>query len=178
MEKQLPQRWDLDVLFPGGSDSEAFRAYLGRLEGDIAALRGQMEKPELTLEEKSAFIGVVSQVQSIAVRMKQAGAFISCLTAQNVKDEAAKLLAGRVKTISASFGAALTRWEEKLQQITDAVWEALLAEDELQPIAFPLNERADGRRRNCRRSRKCWPTIWLWMAITPGRTCTIPWWDA
>lgn len=141
MGKNLPQRWDLDVLFPGGSDSKAFRAFLGLLEDDIAALKEKVEQPELGLEQKDAFMAVALQVQSISERMKQAGAFISCLTAQNVKDENAKLLGGRVKTVSAAYGAALTRWEEKLQKIGDAAWEALLTDEELQPIAFPLNER-------------------------------------
>ncbi|MGG1662030.1 M3 family oligoendopeptidase [Brevibacillus sp. NRS-1366] len=141
MKKSLPQRWDLDVLFPGGSESEDFRAFLGLLEGDIADLKARVEQSDLAWNEKNTFMEVVSDVQSIAVRVRQAGAFISCLTAQNVKDEPAKLLGGRVKTISASFGAALTRWEEQLVNIEESAWKSLLAEEELQPIAFVLEER-------------------------------------
>lgn len=141
MVKSLPQRWDLEVIFPGGSESEAFRSFLDSLDSDIGSLKSRVEQPNLALEEKHTFLEVVSEVQSIAVRMRQAGAFISCLTAQNMKDEPAKLLGGRVKTISASFGAVLTRWEEQLVKIEGAAWEALLGESELEPIAFPLNER-------------------------------------
>ncbi|MFD2372113.1 M3 family oligoendopeptidase [Brevibacillus sp. GCM10020057] len=141
MEKTLPQRWDLEVLFPGGSESAAFRSFLDELERDIAELQAQVGKAELDLQEKQTFVEVVSRVQDIAVRTKQAGAFISCLTAQNMKDEAAKKLGGRVKSISAAFGSALTRWEEQLLKIDAAQWEKLLADPELSPIAFPLNER-------------------------------------
>jgi oligoendopeptidase F len=141
MVKSLPQRWDLEVIFPGGSESEEFRSFLDSLDSDIGRLKSRVEQPDLALEEKHKFLEVVSEVQSIAVRMKQAGAFISCLTAQNMKDEPAKLLGGRVKTISASFGAVLTCWEEQLVKIEEAAWEALLGESELEPIAFPLNER-------------------------------------
>ncbi|KQL44723.1 oligoendopeptidase [Brevibacillus choshinensis] len=141
MEKTLPQRWDLEVLFPGGSESEEFRSFLGELESDIAALQAKVGQNELSLQEKKTFMEVVESVQAISVRTRQAGAFISCLTAQNMKDEAAKMLGGRVKTISASFGSALTRWEEQLLKIDADKWDALLADDELAPIAFPLNER-------------------------------------
>ncbi|MED4782305.1 M3 family oligoendopeptidase [Brevibacillus choshinensis] len=141
MEKTLPQRWDLEVLFPGGSESEEFRSFLGELESDIAALQAKVGQNELSLQEKKTFVEVVESVQAISVRARQAGAFISCLTAQNMKDEAAKMLGGRVKTISASFGSALTRWEEQLLKIDADKWDALLVDDELAPIAFPLNER-------------------------------------
>lgn len=141
MTKALPQRWDMDVIFPGGSESEDFQAFLGTLEGDIAVLKTRFEQSGAGLHEKAAFKEVISHVQSIAVRVRQAGAFISCLTAQNVKDEPAKLLGGRVKSISAAFGAVLTRWEEQLLAIDEAAWENLLADEELQPLAFVLNER-------------------------------------
>lgn len=141
MEKTLPQRWDLEVLFPGGSESEAFRSFLKELESDIAVLQEQVGKTDLPLQEKKTFVEVVASVQAISVRLRQAGAFISCLTAQNMQDEAAKMLDGQVKTISASFGSALTRWEERLLKIDEATWDALLADEELAPIAFPLNER-------------------------------------
>ncbi|WP_312112782.1 M3 family oligoendopeptidase [Brevibacillus reuszeri] len=141
MAKALPQRWDLDVLFPGGSESAEFRTFLGELEGDIASLQTRIEQTDLALNEKNTFLGVVEKVQSIGVRVRQAGAYISCLSAQNVKDEQAKLLGGRVKTISATFGAALTGWEEKLVNIEESAWKALLADEDLQPIAFVLEER-------------------------------------
>lgn len=141
MEKALPQRWDLEVLFPGGSESAAFHSFLGELESDIAALKARVEQPDLPVQEKQTFVEVLSSVQGIAVRVRQAGAFISCLTAQNMKDDKAKLLGGRVNSISAAFGGALTRWEEQLLKIDAAAWEALLTDEELKPIAFPLNER-------------------------------------
>lgn len=141
MKKHLQQRWDLEVLFPGGSESEAFASFLAELEADITALQAQVAQEELDLPNKETFLHVVTRVQEVAVRIKQAGAFISCLTAQDVKDEAAKQLNGRVKTISAAYSAALSNWEQHLLAIDEAKWDALLAEEELQPIAFSLQER-------------------------------------
>jgi oligoendopeptidase F len=141
MEKQLPQRWDLDVLFPGGSNSQQFASFLDGLEADIEKLRGKVTDPNVSLAEQAAFLYVLDDVQSIAVRLKQAGAFISCLTSQNVKDEPAKLLGGRVKTISAAYASVLTKWEEQLLRIDQDTWQSLLKLASVQPIAFPLDER-------------------------------------
>ena len=141
METTLPQRWDLEALFPGGSGSEAFTAFLRTLEEDIASLQKEVASPELDIEKKESFVAVVGHVQSISVRIRQAGAFISCLTAQDVKDEAAKQLGGRVKSLSAAFSAVLSGWDAQLQKIGDAQWNALMADEELAPIAFSLEER-------------------------------------
>ncbi|NGQ94946.1 M3 family oligoendopeptidase [Brevibacillus sp. SYP-B805] len=138
MEKQLPQTWDLDVFFAGGSTSPAFAAYLDQLEKDIAKLREGIAQGKTDLDTQSALI---AEIQHIAVRLKQAGSFASCLSAQNVKDENAVLASGRVKTIGAAFHSALTKWEEQLLRIPDAEWQALLQRDAHVPIAFPLEER-------------------------------------
>jgi oligoendopeptidase F len=141
MTKQLPQRWDLDVFFPGGSASEAFRTFLGQLEDEVAALRAQLTQKGLSLSEPSPFQAVLATVQSIAVRLKEAGAFISCLTAQNVRDEQATLLGGRVKSLSAAFASVLTTWDVHLLNIDEQSWNAILQLPDVEPIAFPLNER-------------------------------------
>lgn len=141
MEHTLPQRWDLEALFPGGSESAEFAAFLRSLEEDIAALQKKVANPELDLEQKQPFLELVTDVQSIAVRIRQAGAFISCLTAQDVKDEAAKQLGGRVKSLSAAYSAVLSGWDEHLQKIGETQWSALLADERIAPIAFSLEER-------------------------------------
>lgn len=141
MTQQLAQRWDLDVLFPGGSESQAFAAFLDRLEADISEWKRELDRTDLVFEEKETFLAAVSSVQSLSVRIREAGAFISCLTAQDVKDETAKQLGGRVKSISAAFSAALSAWEQRLLAIEEDAWRQLLAEEELSPLAFSLDER-------------------------------------
>ena len=57
---------------------------------------------------------LIDHVQELGKRLRQAGAFVNCLTAQNVKDEQAKLLRGRLTQLGASFGAAMTQLERKI----------------------------------------------------------------
>jgi len=138
MEKQLSLTWDLDVFFAGGSQSAEFSAHLDQLEEDIAKLQQAIHAGAQSVEDHAALIAAI---QSIAVRLKQAGAFTSCLTAQDVKDEHAVLASGRVKSIAASYHGALTKWEEQLLYISDEQWRDLLAHPEHVQIAYPLEER-------------------------------------
>lgn len=138
MGNRLSQKWDLGVFFAGGSQSAEFSAYLDRIEQDIAALRAAIERKEMTPQHHTALIAAI---QSIAVRLKQAGSFASCLTAQDVKDDHAVLVSGRVKAIAASYHGALTKWEEQLLSIPEDMWAGLLQQPEHSEIAYPLEER-------------------------------------
>ncbi len=133
--------WNLDSIFQGGSGSEAFDAFLHQLESDINALAEQVRAGEEAEPSVASWSGLLEGMQSISMRLKEAGSFTSCLTAQNVKDEAAKLLTGRLLKLSAAYSAVLNKWEEQLLRVPDETWQSLIASEALQPIAFPLNER-------------------------------------
>lgn len=145
LNERLSQTWDLDVFFPGGSDSPEFRTYLDALETDIATLRERVMAWKDAGADSDADVGkwstVLERVQDIERRLRQAAAFTSCLTAQNVKDEKAKLLEGRVQQIGASFASVNTVLDERILQVPQPRWERLLADERLRSIAFPLAER-------------------------------------
>lgn len=139
----LNQTWNLDVFFPGGSESPQFEAYLIALQGEIAAFGQQVAQTPapLTLGQVEPFAALFETVQRTGARLQQARAFTSCLTAQDVKDEKAKILAARIGQIGAGFGNAFTVLEKKLLAIPEEIWTALLADDRLSPIQFQLQER-------------------------------------
>jgi oligoendopeptidase F len=143
MEKPLQQTWDLETFFPGGSESTEFASYIEHIEKDVEALKesiSQVSPPQASNEIK-ALASVVDLVQSIAVKLREASAFVGCLTAQNMKDKKAILLSGRMKTIFASYSSALTLFDQILMNIADDVWSSLLQADEFRAISFPLDER-------------------------------------
>lgn len=141
--KNLSQIWDLDSLFPGGADSEAFVQYVDQLEADIQALTAKtkgLSAPK-SVSESQDLAEVVTLLQNIAIRIRQAGAFTSCLTAQNMKDKKAIQLSGRNKMVSAQFASLVTQFEQVLLQVDDQTWQELLKDDNFAPIAFNLEER-------------------------------------
>jgi len=141
--QNLSQTWDLDVLFPGGSESPQFAAFLDALQADIAALRTKLTNVSLptTAAQLPTWSPLLTEVQAIGKRIRQAGAFVSCLNAQSMTDQGAKIAQGRVSQISAGFGAASTLLDHQILQLSDEVLNALLAQPEFEPIAGPIRER-------------------------------------
>src|SRR5699024_9902733 len=84
---------------------------------------------------------VLETVQDLSARLGEAGAFTVCLASQNVKDEQAKILQGRLSQTGAAFRSTMTQLDRLLLEMPNSRWEALLQHPEIQPIAFPLAER-------------------------------------
>ncbi len=143
MKKPLNPTWNLESFFPGGSNSLEFAQFLEQLTVEISTFKGNVATSQTptTLEEAKKWLELIMQMQEISKKMRQAGAFLSCLNAQNVKDQKAKLLSGEIKQISASFGSALTQLDDQILNMSEELWNQVLQMEENKPIAFPLNER-------------------------------------
>lgn len=135
----LSQNWDLESLFPGGSSSQAYIAYLDTLDEAIKSLLAETSGPPPQTAETWATL--LSHVQSLAKKVRHAGAFVGCLTAQNVKDEQAKLLAGRMRVIGAAYASALTYLDKHIVGMSEEEWLALAGDYSLAAIRFNLEER-------------------------------------
>lgn len=143
MQHPLRQTWDLETIFPGGSGSEAFAAFLDELAASIEALGaklGAMEAPQ-TAEAASALAESTALMQDILNKIREADSFATCLAAADMADKKAMQLRGRVRTLSAALQAALTRYDEKLAAIPEPVFAALLEREPFRPVAFSLRER-------------------------------------
>lgn len=136
MLKDLNPVWDLESIFPGGSESSVLREHIELVTRDIEALDRSVP-PGDELEQWQDFI---LKFQDIAARLRQAGAFIGCLEAQNTGDTQAKLLGGQIRQVSAALGSVLASVEERMLQIDEGKWADLLAMPQLKPIAFSLAE--------------------------------------
>ncbi|TBL74000.1 M3 family oligoendopeptidase [Paenibacillus thalictri] len=143
MKLPLQQTWDLERIFPGGSDSAAFGAFLDRMEQDIQSFQNALQsaEPPATIDHAASLVSLVEQLQSILVRLRESDSFTACLAAQNQQDKRAVLLGGRVKTVAAAYEASLTRFDQLLTQVPDDVWNGLMQHESLKAIQFPLAER-------------------------------------
>jgi len=134
--------WDLESVFAGGSKSPALLSHLDGLEQSLAALKAQLEQlpgPE-TGEGRSAWYEVLMGSQQLLDRFYQAGAFLACLNAQDVRDMDAKLLMGRLGQAGADFGAVEIFWKDRIKQLSEPVWQQLLADERFSSVTFPLQE--------------------------------------
>lgn len=140
MLKNLEQTWDLDVFFPGGSNSPEFAGFLCELEQDLQMAAEAVAGKRSNQEE---WVQLLNQIQDIGSRLRHAGAFVSCLNAQNVKDADAQILTGRVQQLNAANASVLTSLDEAITALPDATWNELLGTEEVAPLAFNLQERRE-----------------------------------
>ena len=140
MLKNLEQTWDLDVFFPGGSASPEFAGFLQELERDLEAVAVVVGSELESLED---WVTLLNRVQDVGSRLRHAGAFVSCLNAQNVADGGAQILTGRIQQLNAANASVLTSLDEAITALPDATWQELLNSAELAPLAFNLQERRE-----------------------------------
>lgn len=134
--------WDLDVIFPGGSKSKEFYTYLQTLEGALDELGKlvQVFNPNEHHTLSEDLIKIVTQLESTMKKQREAFAFISCLSAQNVHDRQADLLVGRRNELNARLGSIKTKFDQKLVMINDTEWENLLDIQSIAEVSYVLNE--------------------------------------
>jgi len=137
------ETWDLDVFFKGGSESEEFQQYLRETKGILNEFQQLVEQWEIPTNSKDyeEFLKIIDNFQLVSQKIRQAGAFVSCLQAQNMADKKANELRSQVMELSAGLQHSLTQLDDKLTKINDDVWNELLKVDGLSEIQFVLNER-------------------------------------
>lgn len=136
----LRQTWDLESIFPGGSSSPQLQEHLHKVRSNIEQLKEMVEGVTTELDT-GGLQALIDQVQDVLMQLRQASAFVGCLTAQDVQDGKAKLLQGDLGQLSAFLAGVLTSLDALLVEIPEDRWQALLAEPGLTELSFPLSER-------------------------------------
>ncbi|WP_172255417.1 M3 family oligoendopeptidase [Saccharibacillus deserti] len=142
MSNRLRQTWDLETIFPGGSASAEFDTFLKQLSADVEDLQKRINglQPPASAEQTAAFDPLFVDVQNVSARFRQAGAFVSCLGAQNQNDQKAGQLSARVGSIRARWQSIVATFDSVLQNTPDAVWTEWMQQEAVAPVAFNLSE--------------------------------------
>ncbi len=131
--------WDLDRFFNGGSDSPEFKKYIESLAQNVEGLNTQLD----SIHEVNELPEVIETIQVVMNQVREASAFISCLQAQNVADKKADELRGKTTSLSASFQAALGKFDQFLLSVDENDWNDFLNREEQQSLRFILEERKE-----------------------------------
>ncbi|WP_284644499.1 M3 family oligoendopeptidase [Paenibacillus silviterrae] len=144
MQHPLPQTWNLERFFPGGSRSAEFAGFMEGLHSDISMLvnlLGDLPVPDSAEAVQASLMPVLELLQSAGKKLREADSFTACLSAENQADKQAVILSGQVRSMGAGYASALTRLDDYLTRIEDGIWNAFLAYPAIQAIAYPLEER-------------------------------------
>ncbi len=137
--------WDLDVFFEGGSSSKDFAVHIDRTKQliDEFIMLTEGWQPSSAEQDQQTLLNLIEKFEGTTKKLRQAGAFVSCLEAQNMADSKANELRAAVTVLSAGFQNALTDFDEKLADFSDEDWKQLLQADGLSELEFVLTERRE-----------------------------------
>jgi oligoendopeptidase F len=135
--------WDLDVFFSGGSSSQAFMNHLHNSKEIVEEFQCKVIswEPSNKVTDQDHIANLVEAFQGVAKKIRQAGAFVSCLHAQNTNDKKVGALRCQVTELSASLQNALTVFDQKLTTYDEQIWKEILKEEVLDELQFVLDER-------------------------------------
>ncbi|MEH7225601.1 M3 family oligoendopeptidase [Bacillus sp. JJ1566] len=130
--------WNLDNLF---TDSSQLQNHIKQLKIKIEDFEeelndfGILQENEVhKLESALKFIG------DIKVNLSEANSFITCLLAQNPKNQNAMNLREKTTSISARFDSSIKKFQRVLLTPNQHVWETTLETEELKNYRYILNE--------------------------------------
>ncbi|UJW59332.1 M3 family oligoendopeptidase [Bacillus sp. A116_S68] len=136
--------WDLDSIFSGGSHSQEFKGYLKSLEATLTSFQTELDDTKKANNTNTVlWAEYIERSQKISKKVREASAFISCLTAQDVTDEKAKLLGGKVKRLSSKYASIMTSIDEQLLAFGESQWKDFISQEKIQEILFNVNERRE-----------------------------------
>lgn len=137
--------WNLDVFFNGGSESTEFADHLNHTEELIRNFSSDVSnwKPHFSNEDSQILLNLVANFEQAAKKLRQAGAFVSCLQAQNTNDHNATALEAKIMGLSAALQTALTSFDDQLIKFDDDLWLGLLGIPAIHEYSFVLSERRE-----------------------------------
>ncbi|MFJ5621469.1 M3 family oligoendopeptidase [Peribacillus loiseleuriae] len=140
-----PLTWDIDVFFKGGSASQEFADFLDQLRLDVGKFDTLVSgwKVKSVEQDQHLLESAMELFEQSGKKMRQAGAFVSCLEAQDVKDKKANELRGQITKQSAIFQNALTKFDQKLVALDEEFFQNVLKKEPLKELKYILNERRE-----------------------------------
>lgn len=137
--------WDLESIFPGGSDSEKLKQRMAQLSKEIHAYHQAVTTWAPTSDTTDALVQLLQQAEIISNGFGQCSSFINALLSSNVNDSKAKILSSELYSKLPEYQLASTIFSKKLTKIADDTWAEQMATPELATVAFRLTEiRRDG----------------------------------
>ncbi|MGM9903649.1 M3 family oligoendopeptidase [Enterococcus hirae] len=138
--------WDLDSIFPGGSNSSALHQRLKELGEQMDTYYNQTSEWIFSLGELEPLAEILNSQEIVTNGFEQCNSYITALLSANVKDSEAKILSGKLYALLPRWQAADTILSNKFAEISDNDWTKLIEDEHFKPVAFRMNEiRRDGR---------------------------------
>jgi pepF/M3 family oligoendopeptidase len=134
---KFPEVWDLASIFKGGSTSVDFKNFINETDLLLESLEQLLDK-NVQLGQLETYI---INIQTFMQRTREASAFVSCLTAQDVNDKQASLWQGKITEQMTRIQSIWGVLEDVFVALSEEEWSVLLSRPGLSGVTFNLEER-------------------------------------
>ena len=123
--------WNLDTLFPGGLDGEAFNQTLSRAEEEVRELLRRGDAMPALPEGLEEWVSWLLEVDQFSRQLAQCSTFTHCLTCADTDDSAASRAEARVRAAFSRLGRAWVGPGDRIANGSEEGVEALLAHPDI-----------------------------------------------
>ncbi len=134
--------WDLESIFPGGSHSEQYARFRQDIDNDLKKAKQTIVGLSRKADDASrrAWVDFLLIMQDILMRIDHASSFATCLAAQDVADEKARIMKDEMTTLHAVWETLAVDIEGFALEQDDAAWAHLVDHPRLADCRFFWDE--------------------------------------
>ncbi len=136
------ENWDMESVFPGGSDSQAFQDRLSEVKKSIKDFSQELGNWELGEHSNdfSPLKNLLQHYEKISNALGEMGTFANGLVSADVKDQKALQILNAVANLRKDFSSQNIILNKKISALTEEQFNKLLEDDFFKPMQFPLEE--------------------------------------
>jgi pepF/M3 family oligoendopeptidase len=143
-DRKIPPapRWDLESIFPGGSESKEYASFRESIKRDIETLKTEYSGLPLELNDSSrdSWVDFILKVQNLLERVHHGMSFSHCLISQDVNDTKGHQIVGEMDLYYSEYEKLMVALEAFSKRQSDKEWNRLIENDRLKQFSFFLNE--------------------------------------
>ncbi|GIO27938.1 oligoendopeptidase F [Ornithinibacillus bavariensis] len=145
MNMKYVDTWDLETIFPGGTNSKELQEKLNEVKADIEEYGELLNSWDL--KSVNAFKTILQKQEKISKGLGQSRTFVQMWHDAYMNDEHANVVMGQIINLYSDVQKLYNTFTKKLVNIPDTDWQSLLNDKDLQELNFALNEiRDEGKR--------------------------------
>lgn len=145
MNMKYVDTWDLETIFPGGTNSKELQEKLNEVKADIEEYGELLNSWDL--KSVNAFKTILKKQEKISKGLGQSRTFVQMWHDAYMNDEHANVVMGQIINLYSDVQKLYNTFTKKLVNIPDTDWQSLLNDKDLQELNFALNEiRDEGKR--------------------------------
>lgn len=144
MKQTFSLTWNLETLFPGGSASPQFAAFVEESEALAAGLLKELQDAsEAYAVGFERLTDWTDKLQEVLSHLREANSYVACITSQQTSDKLAVAWTERIQTLSSKFKQSMDLYDALLASIPEELFVNWSSQPERANVLFPLSERRE-----------------------------------